>query len=61
MRRKLLLLTLLFMIVGTGLELLLLEHFEGGWQLVPVLLLPLALMVLILLLIWPGKSLQVLF
>ncbi|HEV8600040.1 MAG TPA: hypothetical protein VGQ69_11815 [Gemmatimonadales bacterium] len=44
--RGLLLIILLLGIVGTGIELLLLEHTEGVWQLVPLLLLGVALLVL---------------
>ena len=44
--RGLLLLILLTGIVGTGIELLLLEHTEGFWQLVPLGLLGAALLVL---------------
>ena len=44
--RRLLVLVFLLGSVGTGTELLLLEHTEDIWQLVPVLLFPAALLVL---------------
>jgi hypothetical protein len=44
--RKLLLLTLLVSIVGTLVELLLLEHFEDAWQWAPIGLLAASLIVL---------------
>lgn len=45
--RGLLLITLLFGIAGMEIELLLLEHIDGFWQLVPVVLLGAALLALI--------------
>ena len=42
--KKLLLAALLISLLGTGAELLLLEHFEGIWQLVPLGLIGLALL-----------------
>lgn len=44
--RGLLLIALLLGIVGTGIELLLLEHTDGFWQLAPLALLGVALLVL---------------
>jgi hypothetical protein len=44
--RGLLLITLLLGIAGTGIELLLLDHTEGFWQLAPLALLGVALLVL---------------
>ena len=44
--RKLLLFTLVFSIVGTLIELLLLEHFEDAWQWAPIALLGAALLTL---------------
>jgi hypothetical protein len=44
--RRGLLLILLFSIVGTGVELLLLRHTEGVWQLAPLLLIALTMIVL---------------
>lgn len=41
--RRILLLVFLLGTVGTGVELLLLEHTEDVWQLIPVILFPLAL------------------
>jgi len=50
--RRLLVLVFLLGSVGTGTELLLLEHTEDIWQLIPVLLFPAALLVLA----WYGVS-----
>jgi hypothetical protein len=44
--RRALLLILLFSIAGTGVELLLLGHTDGVWQLAPLLLIALTLLVL---------------
>ena len=44
--RKLLLFTLVFSLVGTLIELLLLEHFEDAWQWAPIALLGAALLTL---------------
>ncbi len=44
--RGLLLIILLVGIIGTGIELLLLEHTDGVWQVVPLVLLGVALLVL---------------
>jgi hypothetical protein len=41
--RRLLLATLVAGMAGTAAELLLIGHFEGGWQLVPIVLLPLGI------------------
>ena len=45
--KKLLLLTFLLSLVGTGAELLLLEHTEGFWQLIPLILFAIGLISLI--------------
>ncbi len=34
---KILLIALLFMLIGTGLELYLLDHYEDAWQLIPLI------------------------
>ena len=44
--RKLLLITLIVSLVGTIVELLLLEHFEDAWQWLPIILLGAALLTL---------------
>ena len=45
--RRLLLATLVLGLVGTGVELLLLEHFEDAWQLVPLILIGAATVALV--------------
>ncbi len=45
--KKLLLTAFLVSLLGTGAELLLLEHVEGFWQLVPVVLIGLGVLVLL--------------
>ena len=45
--RRLLLVTLVLGVAGTGTELLLLEHFGDVWQLVPIVLIGLAVLALI--------------
>ena len=44
--KKLLLVAFLVSLIGTGAELLLLEHFEGFWQIIPLALMGLGLLVL---------------
>ncbi|MEL7247281.1 MAG: hypothetical protein AAFO03_02645 [Bacteroidota bacterium] len=44
--KKLLLAAFLISLMGTGLELLLLEHFEGFWQIIPLVLMGLGLLCL---------------
>jgi hypothetical protein len=46
--RRLLLFTLVLGLVGTGAELLLLQHYDDGWQLVPLGLIAVALVLLVL-------------
>ena len=53
--RRLLLLVLAMGIVGTGLELLLLEHFEDAWQWAPLVLMGLALPILAWYAAAPGR------
>lgn len=50
--KKLLLIAFLVSLLGTGAELLLLEHVEGVWQLVPVFLIAVGLVVLL----WHGAA-----
>ncbi len=45
--RRILLITLVLGLVGVGIELLLLEHFDDTWQLVPLVLIAAALVVLV--------------
>ena len=47
MARPVLFIILLIGIVGTGVELLLLEHVDGAWQLVPLALIAVSLIVLL--------------
>jgi len=47
---------LVFGLIGTGTELLLLEHYQGGWQLVPLCLLGLALGVVVWHLVRPHAG-----
>ena len=54
---RLLYLTLALMILGTGLELVLLEHYEDGWQWVPVIIFGLALLLFVVLLVKPAAFL----
>lgn len=42
--KKLLVITYLVMLFGTGAELYLLEHFEGIWQMLPIILMGLGLL-----------------
>lgn len=44
--RKLLFVAFLISLLGTGAELLLLEHFEGAWQILPLILIGLGLLAL---------------
>lgn len=50
--KKILFAAFLISLVGTGAELLLLEHFEGVWQVIPLVLLGLGLIALA----WFGRS-----
>jgi len=50
--KTLLLVAFLLSLIGTGAELLLLEHFEGFWQVIPLLLIGLGLLVLL----WQGAA-----
>jgi hypothetical protein len=54
--RRLLLAVLFIGILGTGLELVLLEHYENPWQLVPLVLLAAGTFVLIWHAARPGKA-----
>ena len=47
--KKVLTLTVLFMALGTGAELILIDHYEDGWQLVPIILIGLSLLLFVVL------------
>ncbi|MGB1040187.1 MAG: hypothetical protein ACPGVD_04885 [Flavobacteriales bacterium] len=59
--KRILLVTLFFMGFGTGLELYLLDHYEGIWQLIPIFCILLCLLFLILLMINQSKKLMFTF
>jgi hypothetical protein len=50
--RRLVLLIFILGVLGTGAELLLLQHYDGAWQAIPLALMAAALLVLV----WHGTS-----
>lgn len=59
--RRVILAALLFMMVGTSLELYLLDHYEDTLQLIPILCLGTSLLVFLLLFFWKTPLLMGLF
>ena len=59
--RQVIIVALLFMLIGTGLELYLLDHYEDTLQLIPLVLLGLALLQTIILFFQPRPILLRLF
>lgn len=58
---RLLVLTLVFMAMGTLAELILIDHYEDFWQLIPIVLIAMSLLVFVFLKWWPSKSIVLLF
>jgi hypothetical protein len=54
--RRLLLFAFVLGLLGTSAELLLLEHYDDGWQLAPLVLIGVALILLILNAVSPGRG-----
>ena len=54
--RRLLLFTLVLGLLGTSAELLLLQHYEDGWQVAPLVLIGAALILLVLNGVSPGRA-----
>ena len=59
--KRLIMLIIIFMALGTGIELTLLKHYEDIWQLVPLLLLSAALVVFIFTLFKPTSVIRNIF
>lgn len=59
--KQFVILALLFMMVGTALDLYLLDHYEGKLQLIPLVCITTSLVVMLLLLISPKKWLVIFF
>ena len=58
---KIVIVTLLFMMLGTSLELYLINHFEGIWQLIPLLCIATSLIVLLILIFYRSLTVLITF